>query len=333
VLLCQPFLAHSEENVQELVPESLVSLGKGPFYSNHVFIVDKSKRTLSVWEQSEKGYEKVKEFNADFGKMSGDKVATNDYKTPEGIYFFEKYLQNVKLDFQEYGLHEVKAYPMNYPNLFDQRNGKTGYGIWLHTIPDAAPLNRGSKGCVVLRTNDFDEAAKFIKLNNTPIMVNDHVNFVPSATLDLQKQNVVAWLKKWLESWQTKNIDNYMTFYDKSFHSKGMNYKNWQQYKKGLADNYKDIAISISEPRVMHFRDEWVIEFIQKYKSDQYQDFGNKTLYVKGNINNLKIIAEDFDTTTSEVAIAQFDAGNFSCCSVGTPATATEQARTLSTKN
>ncbi len=311
------FVTPSSQAAQaDLVPENFVGLGNGPFYSPNIFLVDKSKRTLTIWEQDGSGYKVTKEFKADFGKMSGDKVAVNDSKTPEGIYFFEKYIKSITLDFQEYGQHPVQAFPMNYPNLFDKRDGKTGYGIWLHTMPDSAPLDRGSKGCVVIRNNDFLEASQYIKIQNTPIIVSNEVRYIPTKEVDVQKKEVTLWLKKWLKSWQEKDISAYMAFYDKNFKSKGMNYQNWQAYKKGLAENYNQINIEISEPRIMHFRDEWVIEFIQKYSSDQYQDLGNKVLYVKGNLNNMKIIAEDFDPTNSDLALAQFDASHFSCCSV-----------------
>jgi murein L,D-transpeptidase YafK len=302
--------------LEKLIPESLINLGKGPFYSNHVFVVDKSKRTLVVWEQSDKGYIKMKEINADFGKTNGDKVSVGDHRTPEGIYFFPTYLEKTKLDFREYGIHDVKAFPMDYPNLFDRREGKTGSGIWLHTLPDDTPLNRGSKGCVVIRNNDFADAMSLIKLNNTPIIVQDEIKYVTPEQIDTQRVLMVTWLKKWLETWQSKNLDGYMSFFDKTFRSKKMNFDQWREYKSGLANAYGEINISISEPRIVHFRDEWIVQFIQKYKSDKYEDFGHKTLYIKGTtIDNLKIIAEDFDVTTSDVAIAQYDAANFSCCS------------------
>lgn len=278
-------------------------------------MVDKTKRSLVVWEQNEKGYSKIREFNADFGRSIGDKVAQGDHKTPEGIYFFPQYLDKANLDFQEYGRHNVRAFTMDYPNLFDRREGKTGYGIWLHTLPDDTPLTRGSRGCVVIRNNDFDNAMKLIKTNNTPIMVHDEVKYVSPKEIEVQRELMVAWLKKWLEAWQSKNLDNYMSFFDKSFRSKRMNWDQWKEYKSGLANTYGEISVTISEPRIIHFRDEWIVQFIQKYKSDKYEDFGHKTLYIKGTtIDNLKIIAEDFDVTTSPVAITQYDTSNFGCC-------------------
>lgn len=311
-----PNLFAQEQVIEKSVPDSLINLGKGPFYSNHVFVVDKSKRTLVVWEQSEKGYSKMKEFTADFGKSTGDKVSVGDKKTPEGIYFFPTYLEKVNLDFREYGKHDVKAFTMDYPNLFDRRDGKTGSGIWLHTLPDDTPLSRGSRGCVVIRNNDFADAVSLIKLNNTPIIVQDEVKYVSPGEIDTQRVLMVTWLKKWLEAWQSKKLDDYMSYFDKSFRSKRMNFDQWREYKSGLATTYGDISISISEPRIVHFRDEWIVQFIQKYKSDKYEDFGHKTLYIKGStIENLKIIAEDFDVTKSDIAIAQYDAANFNCCS------------------
>lgn len=298
----------------ELAPESIVHLGKGPYYTNRAIVVDKAQRSVTVWEQAESGFKKLKTYEADFGKSTGDKKFLGDHKTPEGIYHFLGELPKALLNFREYGSHEVRAFPMNYPNLFDKREGKTGSGIWLHGVPENTPLSRGSRGCVTLTKENMNDISQFISLNNTPIIVHDQVTYVPmNANFD-NRDKVVAWIRKWLESWQNKNVEQYMSFYSPQFRSRGMNYAQWENYKKGLTENYDQIKVSVSEPRILKFKDEWIIEFIQKYESDKYTDFGKKILYVKGSADDFKIIAEDFDVTTATTAIAQFDSSHFSCC-------------------
>jgi hypothetical protein len=105
-----------------------------------------------------------------------------------------------------------------------------------------------------------------------------------------------------------------MSFYSETFKSRGMNYSQWENYKKGLTQSYAEIKVSISEPRIIKFKDEWIVEFIQRYESNKYADFGKKVLYLKGDSDSLKIIAEEFDATRSQNAIAQFDSSHFSCC-------------------
>lgn len=299
---------------QDLAPESIVHLGKGPYYTNRAIVVDKAERNVTVWEQADSGFKKIITYAADFGKSAGDKTSLGDHKTPEGIYYFLGEIEKARLDFREYGFHDVKAYPMNYPNLFDQREGKTGSGIWLHAVPENTPLSRGSRGCVTLTKEDTEDIGRFIQRRNTPIIVHDKVNYVPMNANFGNRDKVVAWLKKWLESWQSKNMEQYMSFYSETFKSRGMNYSQWENYKKGLTQSYSEIKVSISEPRIIKFKDEWTVEFIQRYESNKYTDFGKKVLYLKGDIDNFKIIAEEFDATRSQNAIAQFDSSNFSCC-------------------
>lgn len=305
-----------DKKADELVPHNVINLGSGPYYSNHIIVVDKSERSVAVWEQdpTNMSYRKIRNYEADFGKTSGDKLFRGDHKTPEGVYLFTGMLESAMLDFQEYGTHEVRAFPMNYPNLFDRRKRKTGSGIWLHAVPDTAPLTRGSRGCVVLKKDDLNDIGNFIKPQNTPIIVNDTVTYLSPKEIQAQKEAVISYLKKWLESWQTKDFEQYMSFYSSEFRSRGMNYADWHNYKKGLATERAEIFVSISEPRIVRYKNDWTVQFFQKYRSDAYEDFGHKTLYLHGDLGNLKIIAEEFDMTKNTTAIAQFDFRNFSCC-------------------
>lgn len=304
-LLAVPALADDK------VPDNLVQLGSGEYYSNIALVADKSQRQLQVWQKKDGQLVNIKSYPIDLGKNEGDKVARNDHKTPEGIYYFEKMLEGAGLNFQEYG---TRAFTMNYPNLFDRREKKTGDGIWLHAVPDKKGLQRGSRGCVVVSNESILDVSPFIVLNRTPIVVDRELNWVTQKDINQQKEAVTTWLKTWLKSWQTENLEEYMTFYDDTFYSRKMTKAEWKTYKNNLNSMYENIKIFISEPYIVRHDQEWQISFLQKYASTNYEDFGEKTLFLKGPPDNLKIIAEDFSAANGTQATAEFTNSHLSCC-------------------
>ncbi len=155
-------------------PNGIWSSSSSTYYPPYVLTVDKSRKKLSVWKTDKQPYELVKEYDSDQGQIAGAKMSINDKRTPEGIYFFNEQMDGRKVNFDLYG---VRIFTTNYPNLFDKRAGKTGYGIWLHAVPDTVPLSRGSRGCVVIRNNDILEVANTITLQKTPILVFNKLNF------------------------------------------------------------------------------------------------------------------------------------------------------------
>jgi murein L,D-transpeptidase YafK len=290
--LC-PSVSQSETTVTEKVPAGIVQLGNGSFYNPYAIVVDKTARITTVWKQKEDlSLEKVIEYPSDIGKLNGNKSKLGDHRTPEGIYFIQKMYEGPGLPFDKYG---KRAFTLDYPNLFDQRAGKTGSGIWLHAIPDTETLERGSRGCVVLRNDSILDISKYITIGEkTPFLIYDKI---PYQTQDERKKSnteVEATLAKWLEAWKSENIDEYMKYYSEKFYSLKMNVTKWRQYKTELAAKYEDIQVSLYSPIVLEHSGGFVIRALQAYRSSAHQDFGEKVIYLEKTENGLKIVAEQW---------------------------------------
>jgi murein L,D-transpeptidase YafK len=277
------------------VPQTLVSLSSDTHYA---FVVDKAKRTLTLWKNS-KIPSLVAAYPTDMGKEKGNKLYRGDSRTPEGIYFFQQTYQQPYLDFELYG---QRAFTMDYPNFFDRREKKTGGGIWLHAIPDTKSLNRGSRGCVVVRNDVIDKLKVYIELKKTPVIVQNQVDYLSPEEWLKQQSDKTAWLKNWKEAWESKNIDAYMAFYGNDFKSSGMDLKHWKKFKESLNEKYQFIKVALHKADIFKNRDQYIFRFAQDYQSDQNHDVGVKYLYVKDENGTLKILGEDWnraDTTTT----------------------------------
>lgn len=273
------------------IPSVLLRLGDGQHLSDTAIVVDKSRRLLTVWKAEGDRIAKQAEYPSDLGKFAGPKIKRGDKRTPEGVYFLLERLEGPGLNFREYG---VRAFTTDYPNLFDRRAGKTGDGIWLHAIPDEVGLERGSRGCVVVRNEHILDLTQFVRLKQTPIVVLDQVDYIPQSEAQKTARGIEDFVETWRKSWESEDIDTYMSFYDESFQSNRMNKDQWRRYKQGLNSRYEQILVSFSKPVAFEHKGQIILRALQRYKSDALEDFGEKTLYMTRTPQGLKIVAEEW---------------------------------------
>lgn len=275
----------------EVLPASLLQISETEAFSRFVFLVDKEKRKLSVFERNGEKIKKVEEYPADIGKLDGNKMKRDDHRTPEGIYFLEKRLSQPEIPFSLYG---SMAFTTNYPNLFDQRLRKTGSGIWLHAVPDTIDLNRGSRGCVVVRDEVIKKLADYVKLRETPILIFDQVTYVTKEEHEKRRAELNSFIEDWRQSWEKQDIETYMSFYDKDFKAPGFGFDSWKAHKASLKSKYAFIKVFLSQPYIVQHNEQLLIKTLQRYESDKHVDYGVKTIYALKSGDSYKIIREEW---------------------------------------
>ena len=288
-----------EEKHSGELPAGLLRLGDGVLFPPYALVVDKSKKLIHVVDNSSGSPSILETYESDLGKHSGRKTSTGDAKTPEGIYFLQRLMKGPGLDPHMYG---VQAYATDYPNFFDLRDGRTGTGIWLHAIDDKVGLERGSKGCVVVRNDTIKKLGNIITLRETPLMIFDKVQWVPAEEAKKGADAILDIIAKWKASWENKDVDQYIGFYDQEFKSGKMTKDLWRRYKTDLASRYKDIKVSLSMPVIYEHNDTLVVRFYQDYNSSDHSDFGEKTLYFLKRPEGYRILGETWQETTNPKA-------------------------------
>lgn len=131
-----------------------------PSSQQFALAIDVDKSRLYVLENQNGRLIRVADFYATIGKAGGGKAREGDQRTPLGAYTLMGTIAPQKLtDFYGAG-----AFPLDYPNAWDKRQGRNGFGIWLHGVPSntysRAP--RASDGCVVVSNSDLKLIEKFI---------------------------------------------------------------------------------------------------------------------------------------------------------------------------
>lgn len=290
-----PPAAHNRENPnnssqqEQILPTTFLTYSsEEPSYG---ILVEKQSQKLYLYKINGK-VSLIKTYFCSTGQRDGNKKESGDHRTPEGIYYFSKILEGDQLP-SKYG---IMAFVIDYPNFFDRLENRNGYGIWLHAAdePNRALFPNDTKGCVVVQNEDIIELSRYIKLNNTPVVIVQEASYAHSKTLSTIGKSLDQFVNDWKSAWENKDIDAYMTFYSKQFKSQKMNWQQWRRYKTNLNNNYKWIRVKVENLNIVWYNTQAIITFTQNYSSNSHSDIGKKYLYVHKEKEKLKIIGEEW---------------------------------------
>ena len=251
-----------------------------PTQQRYAIVVDTTKSTLYVFENREDGPHYVTDYYITVGKNGTNKLREGDKKTPLGVYHVQSQLPRDRLgDF--YG---IGAFPINYPNEWDEREGRNGHGIWLHGTPRDTYSRppRASDGCVVLTNEDLGDLAKRLQVGLTPVIIAESIEWVPAkAARDVQK-GLIDGLERWRNDWESRDTDRYLTHYARSFSAEGMTLNDWSAQKRRVNAGKQWIKVSVTDVSMFLYpgRDDLaVVDFAQDYSSSNLSNKMKKRQY------------------------------------------------------
>ena len=259
-------------------------------------LVDKKSNTLHVTEYVDGAYQILKTFHVTLGKVKGDKQDEGDLKTPEGIYTFKpkRVAPGLRAKFG------AMAFPLNYPNTFDDLAGHKGTNIMLHATNEPGRLKQDydSEGCIVVKNEEIQAIQSYIHIELTPVMV--FTELTEEYMKPGQDPQLNAFFKGWVSAWEKKDLEQYIDHYHTDFVDKGKNRDAWRTYKASLNERYS--TIEVKPENVLYFKHPKysMITFTQNYRSRLksggwgHVSSGTKILYVAEEAGKPKIIAETY---------------------------------------
>ncbi|MBW1763979.1 MAG: L,D-transpeptidase [Deltaproteobacteria bacterium] len=292
-LLFLPIFCDSAKGVrppivrQELVPNSLLRWPGSA--SDYAILVNKADQEVLLY-RLDNLTSPEKAYPCSTGESEGPKFLQDDRKTPEGIYFFtdafeDKYLAPI------YG---AWAFPLNYPNFIDKKEGRNGYGIWFHgTNKELTP--RDSNGCIAMNNKDIDELSNLISLFDTPVIISSEFGMVMPDRLEQQARALEDLIEGWRSSWEDKEIENYISYYHSRFTNGIGDLKAYKSYKASLAKRYNRISVGLCNLKLLSSKDMALAKFDQNYRTSVFESKGVKTLYFQEEDSQWKIIGELFE--------------------------------------
>ena len=226
----------------EQAPRYLLQL---PDKEKLALVLDSTKSTLFVFENTGKTLRYVADYYVTIGKNGLEKLREGDKKTPVGVYHVVTRLPKDKLtDFYGSG-----AYPISYPNEWDQIRGRDGHGIWLHGTPRDTYSRppRASDGCIVLTNQDLETLAAKLQIGSTPIVIADSIDWAKPEEVESVRSDLASAIENWRRDWESRNTDAYLRHYARTFNSSGMNLSQWSTQKRLVNAGKNWIKVKVSD--------------------------------------------------------------------------------------
>jgi len=192
------------------VPSQFVQLSAR---NKHAIAIDTSRARLYLFENSPEGLKLLADYYISVGKQGVGKSLEGDMRTPLGVYFVTSQIDPQKLN----DFYGAGALPINYPNPYDTRHGKTGSGIWLHGTPPGqfARAPRASDGCVVLANPDLQRILRTVQSRTTPVVIAKSLSWVaPSQLMAPEVKGFADTLSAWREAKSKGDAQRMLSFYN-----------------------------------------------------------------------------------------------------------------------
>ena len=279
----------SRQATAEYVPRYLMQMQPDQEHA----IVDTQKSRLYLYKNDNGRPRFVADYYITQGKLGANKMREGDKKTPVGVYHVTSSLSPKKVgDFYGTG-----AFPINYPNEWDKRQGRNGHGIWLHGTPSDTFSRppKASDGCVVLSNIDLDSLAKNLQIGLTPVIISNSVEWLSFDDWQNERSALNKKIDEWRTDWESKDIDRYLKHYSANFKTSDQTLEQYAKQKRQVNAGKEWIKVKLSNMSMFRNpgKEELVIvTFEQEYKSNNLNNQMKKRQYWIREGSTWKIIYE-----------------------------------------
>jgi murein L,D-transpeptidase YafK len=280
----------SRQATADYVPRYLLQMQPD---QEHAIVVDTQKSRLYLYQNDNGRPRFVADYYISHGKLGADKTREGDKKTPVGVYHVTSSLSPQKVgDFYGTG-----AFPINYPNEWDKRQGRNGHGIWLHGTPSDTFSRppKASDGCVVLANTDLDALAKNLQIGLTPVIISNSIEWLSFDDWQKERGTLNKKIDEWRNDWESRDVGRYLKHYSKNFKTKDQSLEQFAQQKQQVNSGKEWIKVKLSN--VSMFRNPGteglvIVTFEQNYQSNNLNNQMKKRQYWISEDGTWKIIFE-----------------------------------------
>ncbi len=179
------------------------------------------------------------------GQGGTGKERAGDQRTPLGIYFVTEQLDTTRLH-DRYG---VTAFPLDYPNAWDRRNGRSGDGIWVHGVDPRGgarpPLD--TDGCIALPNERLLALEQQFEANITPVLIATELVWVESGTVAELRAGLESAVMRWAADLEQGDMYAWLNAYDDAFQHWGMDKEAWSAFSLETVGQRPISAVRVSD--------------------------------------------------------------------------------------
>ena len=231
-----------------------------------VLIADTKAATLHRFGRSESGIVIIEQRYMSIGQKGVGKERAWDRKTPLGVYFITEQLDTRDLD-AKYG---VAAYPLDYPNAWDNRKRRTGDGIWIHGVDENGVKRptRDTDGCLALPNDELLSLGNTLQPLITPVIVARELIWSTPEELEIKRMELRTVLELWRQSLEASDLTNYLALYSDEFRYRGMDKAAWSSYRRSVFDAREIESVNLDDVLLIADPEEpglYLSRFTQEY--------------------------------------------------------------------
>ena len=155
-----------------------------------VMVADTARSRLYLFEGSDADWTMRGDWYASIGRGGTAKRQEGDMKTPLGVYFVTMWVAGKWLP----DLYGAGALGLNYPNGWDQRRQRDGYGIWIHGEPyglESRPP-RWSQGCLTISNPALETLVRALDEESIPVIIAEQLSWLAPSTHDSRRDRWLA---------------------------------------------------------------------------------------------------------------------------------------------
>lgn len=280
----------SRQATADYVPRYLLQMQPD---QEHAIVVDTQKSRLYLYRNDNGRPRFVADYYITQGKLGADKTREGDRRTPIGVYHVTSSLPPQKLA----DLYGSGAFPINYPNEWDRRQGRNGHGIWLHGTPSDTFSRppKASDGCVVLSNVDLNALAKNLQIGLTPVIISNSIEWLSFDDWQKERSTLNKKIEEWRSDWESRDVERYLKHYSSTFKTKDQSLTEFAKQKQQVNAGKEWIKVKLSN--VSMFRNPGaeelvVVTFEQDYQSNNLSNQMKKRQYWVNESGTWKIIFE-----------------------------------------
>lgn len=234
-----------------LIPAPFVEL---PLTSRHAIAVDISRSRLYLFENTAQGLRLISDHYASIGLLGADKRVEGDQRTPLGVYYITSRLEDRQLiDFYGAG-----ALPLNYPNEYDRRLGRTGSGIWLHGVPSDSYARppQSTDGCVALANVELEPILRLVQPRTTPVVIARQLEWVNAAQAEPERRSLQNLIEGWRAARNSGDLNRLMSFYSPQFASGQRDLAQWRQVLTRDIEQAGQRPVQLKDLAILNWREQ-----------------------------------------------------------------------------
>lgn len=288
-VLCLPLVSVAE---QDVVPAYLLEV---PPSVNTILVAESTTSTLHLFAAGEAGPRLQGDSYMSVGLNGVGKERAWDRRTPLGVYFISEQLDTSNLH-EKYG---PTAFPLDYPNIWDRTNRRSGDGIWIHGVtPDGERRPpRDTDGCIALPNDELLALQDRLVPLVTPVVITRQIDWVSAEALEATRAELRAALERWARSYAAGDLHTYLSLYAEDFGYRGMSRDDWVAFRTQSVTQAPPRDVVLNDVLLLADPEDdglYLARFRQAIVYEQRTVATVKRLYFRRSADGeLRIVAED----------------------------------------